>query len=207
MTNSSNDNQQNIEDDYVEDFLNTEMYSFDMVDGEKSVGEVYISIHRKKRDRGQQIYPASWFVDNSDQLKPILEIDGFGTIGNSGAGYGRAGLQRAYEMSLEKGCEGRMEVHATWGAGSFYEHCGFIGKEKGKPGIKCFEPTQENIEKLYKGGRRENLTFKLAEPMDLKDCILDELVETKADNKAPETSKPSMIKPSLLPLQKKLRDR
>ncbi len=168
----------------IETLKNQEMYVFDMIDGEKEIGQINISIHRAKRVpyyKGKHIYPDSWFVENSDKLKQVLEIDGFATIGNSGAGYGRAGLQRAYEMSLEKGCEGRVEVHATWGAGSFYEHCGFIGKEKGQPGIKCFEPTPENIEKLYKGGRRENLTFQTAKPVDFGDWNIEELLLSEDD--------------------------
>lgn len=80
-------------------------------------------------------------------------------------------------MSIEKGCEGRMEVHATWGAGSFYEHCGFIGKEKGEPGIKYFDPTPENIEKLYKGGKRENLTFQKSKALDFGALYIEDLLE------------------------------
>ena len=161
-------NQEDVTRAILEDLTNSEMYSFDMLDSKK-IGEIHISIHKKKTDiqKEKHTYPDSFYIEDSNQLKPILEIDGFSTIGNSGGGYGRAGLQRAYEMSVEKGCEGRMEVHATWGAGAFYEHCGFMGKEKGKPGVKYFEPTSENIKKLYKGGKRENLTFKMAETMAL----------------------------------------
>ena len=144
-----------------------DMYSFDMMDGDVKVGMMQISVHKqKKASRGKnQIYPDSWFIGYSEQLKPVLEIDGFGTIGYHGRGYGKAGLQRAYEMSIEHGCGGRIEVHATWGAGSFYEHCGFVGKNKGEPGIKYFEPTKENIAMLYKGGKRENLSLQIAKPM------------------------------------------
>ena len=164
----------------AEDVLNIdfgEMYAFDMVDGDKTVGQMNVSVHRQKTSsRGEnQIYPDSWFIGDSEQLKPVLEIDGFGTVGNQGGGYGRAGLQRAYEMSLDKGCGGRVEVHATWGAGSFYEHCGFVGKNKGQPGIKYFEPTEENIATLYKGGKRENLNLQTAKPMDFGDFSLDDI--------------------------------
>ena len=153
-----------------------EMYAFDMVDGDKTVGQMNVSVHKQKTSsRGEsQIYPDSWFIGDSEQLKPVLEIDGFGTVGNQGGGYGRAGLQRAYEMSLEKGCEGRVEVHATWGAGSFYEHCGFVGKNEGQPGIKYFEPTEKNIATLYEGGKRENLSLQTAKPMDFGDFSLDD---------------------------------
>jgi len=163
-----------------------EMYAFDMVDGDKEVGTMNISVHKQKNSsRGEnQIYPDSWFIGDTEQLKPVLEIDGFGTIENQGKGYGRAGLQRAYEMSIEKGCDGRVEVHATWGAGSFYEHCGFVGKngeKNGQPGIKYFEPTKENITALYKGGKRENLTLQKAQPMDLSNFNFDEFTNTTED--------------------------
>ena len=162
----------------AEDILNIdigEKYAFDMVDGDKTVGQMNISVHRQKTSsRGEnQIYPDSWFIGDSEQLKPVLEIDGFGTVGNQGGGYGRAGLQRAYEMSLEKGCSGRVEVLATFGAGSFYEHCGFVGKHK--DGLKYFEPTEKNIATLYEGGKRENLSLQTAKPMDFGDFSLDDI--------------------------------
>lgn len=166
-----------------------EMYDFDMVDGDKTVGTMNVSAHKQKTSsRGEnQIYPDSWFIGDTEQLKPVLEIDGFGTVGNQGGGYGRAGLQRAYEMSLEKGCDGRVEVHATWEAGSFYEHCGFVGKngeKNGQPGIKYFEPTEENIAALYKGGKRENLSLQTAKPMDFGDIDIDALL-AEAEVKQP----------------------
>ncbi len=166
-----------------------EMYAFDMVDGDKTVGQMSVSVHKQKTSsRGEsQIYPDSWFIGDTEQLKPVLEIDGFGTIENHGKGYGRAGLQRAYEMSLEKGCDGRVEVHATWGAGSFYEHCGFVGKngeKNGQPGIKYFEPTEENVAVLYKGGKRENLSLQTAKPMDFGDIDIDTLL-AEAEVKQP----------------------
>lgn len=165
----------------ADDVLNIdfgEMHAFDMVDGDKTVGTINVSVHRKKTSsRGEnQIYPDSWFIGDTEHLKPVLEIDGYGTLDNQGHGYGRAGLQRAYEMSLNEGCGGRMEVHATWGAGSFYEHCGFVGKNKGQPEIKYFEPTKENIATLYKGGKRENLSLQAAKPMDLSDVDIEALL-------------------------------
>jgi len=64
----------------AEDILNIdigEKYAFDMVDGDKTVGQMNISVHRQKTSsRGEnQIYPDSWFIGNSEQLKPVLEID------------------------------------------------------------------------------------------------------------------------------------
>ena len=155
-----------------------EMYAFDMMNGDNTVGQMNVSVHHQKTSsRGEnQIYPDSWFIGDSEQLKPVLEIDVFSTVGNQGSGFGRAGLQRTYEMSLEKGCGGRVEVHATWEAGSFYEHCGFVGKKKGQPGVKYFEPTEENIAALYKGGKRENLSLQTAKPMDFADFNIDDLL-------------------------------
>ena len=160
-----------------------EMYAFNMVDGDKTVGQMNVSVHKQKTSsRGEnQIYPDSWFISDSEKLKPVLEIDGYGTLDNQGHSYGRAGLQRAYEMSLDKGCGGRVEVHATWGAGSFYEHCGFVGKNKGQPGIKYFEPNKENIAALYKGGKRENLSLQTAKPMDFSNFNFDEFNNTTED--------------------------
>ena len=99
MTDISNDFKSNLDDvtkAFFEDFDNTEMYSFDMVDGEK-IGEINISIHRKKTDlqKEKQTYPDSLYIEGSNRLKPILEIDGFSTIGNTGKGYGRQFRQDA----------------------------------------------------------------------------------------------------------------
>lgn len=181
--NIQNYNRETMRDYVSEDMLSQEIYSFDMVDNEHKVGNIDISIHRKKIVSGDehQSYPSSWFVENSNQLKPVLSIDGLGLFGYQGAGYGRAALQRAYEMSVEQGCEGRIEVPVTWNAG-FYEHCGLVGKEIGKPETKYFEPTPENIEKLYKGGKRENLAFKISEPMDWDNIKLDDLLLQEGDN-------------------------
>ena len=150
--NAQNYNQETMRDYVSEDMLSQEIYLYDMVDNEQRVGTIGISIHRKKIASAdeRQSYPSSWFVENSNQLKPVLSIDGLGVFGYQGAGYGRAALQRAYEMSVEQGCEGRIEIPVTWNVG-FYEHCGLVGKEAGKPETKYFEPTPENIEKLYKG--------------------------------------------------------
>lgn len=131
------------------------MFVYDMFDGDTKIGTCNISIHPKYD--GYQC-PDSW------KDKPVLEIDGFGTVGSQGKGNGRAGLQECYELSQHMGCEGRMVVHATWGAGSFYEHCGFKGNNSGKPGIKYFEPTSENLEKLFQGGKNDNFSFKESTP-------------------------------------------
>ncbi len=141
-----------------------ESFQYQMCDGNNPVGMCYISIHDNKTSpRGEgQIYPDSWFVDeNSDKLKPMLEIDGFGMYAgdNEGKGYGRFGLQMAYEKSVEHGCGGRIAVQATYSGPSFYEHCGFTGKDKGSEGLKLFNPTEENIATLYKKTRPESFNF------------------------------------------------
>lgn len=131
------------------------MFVYDMFYGGTKIGTCSISIHSKHD--GYKC-PDSW------KDKPVLEIDGFGTVGSQGKGYGRAGLQECYELSQHMGCEGRIVVHSTWEAGSFYECCGFKGNNPGKPGIKYFEPTSENLQKLFKGGKKYNFSFKESTP-------------------------------------------
>lgn len=125
------------------------IFAYDMFAGDTKVGTCNISIHPQYS--GFQC-PDTW------KDKSVLEIDGFGTFQRNG--YGRAGLQKCYELSQQMGCEGRIVVHATWGAGSFYEHCGFNSDNPGKPGIKYFEPTPENLEKLFKGRKKDNFLLK-----------------------------------------------
>ena len=129
------------------------MFAYDMFEGDTKVGTCNISIHPQYS--GFQC-PETW------KDKSVLEIDGFGTFQRNG--YGRAGLQKCYELSQQMGCEGRIVVHATWGAGSFYEHCGFNSDNPGQPGIKYFEPTSENLEKLFKGGKKDNFSFRENRP-------------------------------------------
>lgn len=57
-----------------------------------------------------------------------------------------------------------------------------IGKEKGEPGIKYFDPTPENIEKLYKGGKRENLTFQKSKALDFGELYIEDLLESTETN-------------------------
>lgn len=155
------------------------IFAYDMFDGDTKIGTCNISIH-PKHDSYQ--CPASW------KDKPVLEIDGFGTVGFHGKGYGRAGLQKCYELSQQMGCEGRIVVHATWGAGSFYEHCGFNSNNLGKPGIKYFEPTPENLKKLFKGGKKDNFLFKENIPdfSAFADFNLDDFDQHKSDQKSIE---------------------
>lgn len=140
----------------MDDHLNLgNMYAYDMFDGDIKVGICNISIH-PQHDAFK--CPDSW------KGKPVMEIDAFGSTEAQDHGFGRAGLQQCYEKSLELGCEGRIVVHATWGAGSFYEHCGFQSDNLGKPGIKYFEPTPENLAKLFKGERKTNFSFRESIP-------------------------------------------
>lgn len=159
------------------------MFAYDMFEGDTKVGTCNISIHPQYS--GVQC-PETW------KDKPVLEIDGFGTFQRNG--YGRAGLQKCYELSQQMGCEGRIVVHATWGAGSFYEHCGFNSDNPGQPGIKYFEPTSENLEKLFKGGKKDNFSFRENRPdfSAFANFNFDDFEQQKSnqkrcdDNKKPE---------------------
>lgn len=179
-----------------------ESFQYQMCDGNNPVGMCYISIHDNKTSpRGEgQIYPDSWFIDeNSDKLKPMLEIDGFGMYAgdNEGKGYGRFGLQMAYEKSVEHGCGGRIAVQATYSGPSFYEHCGFTGKDKGSEGLKLFNPTEENIATLYKKTRPESFNFQQDNygiELNGQDFSLDEPVQEESQRGVsleidPETGK------------------
>lgn len=120
--------------------------SYDMFDGDAKIGEADIAILDAFDPSGYPGCPSEW------NGKTVLEIEGFGVFGDGedlhGRGYGRLGLQKCYELA-QKLSEGRMVVHATWGAGSFYEHCGFKGMNKGREGIKYFEPNPETLQLLF----------------------------------------------------------
>ena len=156
------------------------MFAYDMFEGDTKVGTCNISIHPQYS--GFQC-PDTW------KDKSVLEIDGFGTFQRNG--YGRAGLQKCYELSQQMGCEGRIVVHATWDAGSFYEHCGFNSNNQGKPGIKYFEPTPENLEKLFKGGEKDNFLLKENIPdfSAFADFNLDDFEQHKSDQKRSDNNK------------------
>ncbi|MDR1693640.1 MAG: hypothetical protein LBR70_00395 [Lactobacillaceae bacterium] len=174
---------------------------FNMYDEEKKVGDCAVSIHANMTDnRGEkQLYPDSWYKDKaSKELLPILEVDGYSTIGSQGKGYGRLGYQKVYELSVKTGCGGRIITMPTFTAGNFYEKLGMqtpkylkdqheelkkeynavrqkfleeghgaeklndimFGLDDGKyadfvnktdNSLKYFDPTQENLLKLYKG--------------------------------------------------------
>ena len=49
-----------------------EMYDFDMVDGDKTVGQMNVSVHKQKTSsRGEsQIYPDSWFIGEKESTIP-----------------------------------------------------------------------------------------------------------------------------------------
>ena len=79
----------------------------------------------------------------------------------------------------------------TWGAGSFYEHCGFNSDNPGKPGIKYFEPTPENLEKLFKGRKKDNFLLKENIPdfSAFADFNLDDFEQHKSDQKRSDNNK------------------
>ncbi len=110
-----------------------------------------------------QFFPDCWFCEEkhfiqffgkSTQLKPFLEITNLDFSDFQGKGFGRMGLQTMYRLSEELGAEGRIFLTARKRTTSlrepapFYEHCGFKGNE-GSEGGKYFEPTPENIDKLF----------------------------------------------------------
>lgn len=127
--------------------------SYSVYNGEEIIGSCSIQTHQYFD------YPD---CPNLWKGKPVLEITGLGITEEVHAfhsGYGRSMLLACYEYSQKIGCEGRIAVPATWGNGSFYEHCGFRGDKPGEDGMKYFEPTPENIEKLFKNKRNHNLSF------------------------------------------------
>lgn len=167
---------------------------FVMYDNEEKVGDCAISVHQNlttERDK-KQMYPDSWYIDEkSEETLPVLEVDGYSTIGSQGKGYGRLGYQEIYELSVKCGCGGRIITMPTFNAGNFYEKLGMetpkplleqLQEEKEKYGnvrkdyekegykseeiddiilemsggyendtLKYFDPTPENLAKLYKG--------------------------------------------------------
>jgi len=116
--------------------------AYDLFDGEIKVCLIDVEKIDHFQSSKYANIPCEW------EGKPVLEIEGFGVIGEHGKGYGRIGLQECYKLA-QKISEGRIIVDATWGAGPFYEHCGFKGVKEGEPGIKYFEPTPEAIKALF----------------------------------------------------------
>ena len=143
--------------------------SYDMFDGDAQIGEADIAVLDTFESSNYPGCPSEW------NGKTVLEIEGFGVFGDGedlhGKGYGRLGLQKCYELA-QKLSEGRMVVHATWGAGPFYEHCGFKGMNKGKEGIKYFEPNLETLQLLFPPPKKINQAFQLKK-RPKEDCEFD----------------------------------
>ena len=108
-----------------------------------------------------QIFPDSWFIDKySNIVLPTLEITGLEALNKKGTGQGRLCLQALYKLSRRKGCGGRLQVIASFGAGTFYEHCGFQGPQNGADGIKYFDPTPQSLALLFPNSvELENIKF------------------------------------------------
>ncbi|MFI3242519.1 MAG: GNAT family N-acetyltransferase [Alphaproteobacteria bacterium] len=157
-------------------FTFDDIISYDMHNkNNKKVGNCEVSIHKnKKSPRGdEQVYPNSWFVDEfSDQLKPYMEIVGFGTVGgddeNRRKGLGREALKAIYNFSIENECAGRMEAHATFGAGGFYEACGFK------------HLNNKNRTQYIEEGYHNNDGIKFFDPND--NIAMTKLTKIKGDN-------------------------
>lgn len=70
-------------------------------------------------------YPKSW-IDTNGNIKNSLYIDYIATEDFAeGAGYGRLMIQRLYQESLRKGCEGRLSLHSSFDSHGFYDRLGF----------------------------------------------------------------------------------
>lgn len=140
------------------DYETSEEYLF--LDNERVVGccATEVQSHLKACRGEAQFYPDSWFIGDTEYLKPVLEIPAFSFENYRKQGYGRAGLQQLFHLSQAKGCEGRIHLLANKEGPAFYEHCGFIGLEAGKNGYKYFDPTPENIAKLFS---KQNMSVKM----------------------------------------------
>jgi len=152
--------------------------SLDILDNGEKVAEMQIYIDRNPNPSDGELFPESWF-DAKNKVKPFLEILGITTFGNAKRGYGRAMLQKAYEISKANGCEGRIKVIATWGAGTFYEHCGFVTpvpNQIGKEGTKYFVPTAKKLEILYAKKGDFDLEIKPAKPTDWSDFDIEQFM-------------------------------
>ena len=131
---------------------------FDIFESYQKIGSCSYAIvtNQKFPRKTGEVFPKSWFsYKNSDDMLPILEIVGLETISKKNQGYGRGCLKALYELSCKKGCHGRLQVFAAFGSGSFYEHCGFKGIEKGKDGFKYFDPTPESLKLLFSKNESE----------------------------------------------------
>ena len=115
------------------------------------VGECATEVqsHIKSYRGERQFYPDSWFIGEGEYLKPVLCVYKYSFKNFKSQGFGRAGLQKLFELSKQKGCEGRIHLPADEEGPAFYEHCGFVGLEAKKDGTKYFDPTPENVDKLF----------------------------------------------------------
>lgn len=132
---------------------------FDIFDFYRKIGSCTLTLVRDQQSPRyeQQFFPNSWFVDKtSDQMKPVLEVTSLEVFQQESTGNGRLCLQALYELSQKKGCGGRIQVLTTLGSVSFYEHCGFEGGQKGEEGLKYFNPTSQNLTRLFPAGFTQN---------------------------------------------------
>ena len=147
----------------VDRTLNSQKQSFTIYHAYKKIGTCafYIEDHLVVDRKQTPILPDSWFLSKkSEYVLPFLKVTGLETMGKRKQGNGRLCLQALFECAKRSGCEGRMVVESAFGSASFYEHCGFEGKEVGQDGLKYFEPNQKSLSLLYKGNEQEG-TLKL----------------------------------------------
>ena len=132
---------------------------FDIFDTYKKIGSCTLTLVRDQQSprNEHQFFPNSWFVDKTtDQMKPVLEVTGLETFQQRSTGNGRLCLQALYDLSQKKGCDGRIQALAAFGSAPFYEHCGFEGGKKGEDGLKYFNPTSQNVMRLFPAGFTQN---------------------------------------------------
>ena len=152
---------------------------FDVFSSYRKIGSCAIAfVYNQHSPRKEgQFFPNSWFPNKtSKEMLPILEITGLETFGQRKSGNGRLCLQALYELSKRRNCDGRMQVLSDFGSAPFYEHCGFLGGEKGKDGLKYFDPNPQNFSLLFPSGI-EKSEFRFI-PVSIKKSPKDELSRT-----------------------------
>lgn len=71
-------------------------------------------------------FPQSWYKRTRIlSIKPHLNINSIEILQEKGKGFGRKIMQYFYDLSCQKGCEGRIVLDSTCAASGFYSHLGF----------------------------------------------------------------------------------
>lgn len=121
----------------------------------------------------EQYFPNTWYqYKESERMNPVMEITGLKAVSLKGKLYGRLVLQALYTKSVLYGCAGRMQVFTSFGSASFYEDCGFKGKNTGKDELKYFDPTKQSLGKLF--SKEYNLECVKFIPVSIQKKIQDD---------------------------------